>query len=301
MKQQLFSVLFAALLATSSTHIYAYEYQYGSYSEATLKKAQAGDAEAQNTIGDGYYEGNGIEQDYEKAFEWYKKAADKGHLEAMNSLAYMYENGDVGDADIVQAEKWYKKAADKGHALSQYMLSYLYRDNEEFQNKKLYREYLIKAADNGHDPAQNELAYNYEKGQYGFKENINAAVKYYQFAVKQGNVYAMNNLAILYENGDGVEQNITEAVRLYEKSFESGNVISAYNLGYLYQNNELVKKDYKKAVVHYEYVLENTDSDEDITDTLSQLIEIYQQGGYGVKKDLQKVKKYQKMLKEYEG
>ncbi|WLF84948.1 tetratricopeptide repeat protein [Moraxella sp. ZY210820] len=296
MKNYILSALFGAMLATSSMATFAYQYQYGSYSAETLKKAQAGDADAQNMIGDGYFEGNGIKQDYQKAFEWYMKAANNGHLEAMNSVAYMYDNGYASnDVDVIQAEKWYKKAADKGHASSQFMLAIIYRDDETFQNKKLYREYLVKSANNGHDPAQYELALAYEDGLYGFKQDEKQAVKYYQLAVAQKHPIATNNLALMYEEGRGVNKDINKALSLYEQAYQLGDVAAAYNLGNLYYEGELVKKDYKKAVMYHEFVLENTDDHDFLHDSLDQLINMYENGGYGIKKNLRKVKELEQM------
>lgn len=295
MKNYILSALFGAMLATTSMATFAYEYQYGSYSAETLKKAQAGDADAQNTIGDGYFEGNGIEQDYEKAFEWYMKSAKQGHLEAIASVGLMYENGDIDEVNTTEAEKWYKKSADKGHASSQYLLALLYRDDETLQNKKLFREYLTKSADNGYAPAQYELALAYEDGSYGFKQDEKLAIKYYQLAVAQKHPIATNNLALMYEQGRGVTQNINEAVKLYQQAYELKDVAAAFNLGNLYYTGKLVKKDYKKAVMYHEFVLNNTDDHDFLHDTLEQLIDIYTTGGHGVKKNSKKVKELEEM------
>ena len=46
--------------------------------EATLQKAQKGDAHCQNYIGACYEGGLASEQNFEKALEWYKKSAEQG-------------------------------------------------------------------------------------------------------------------------------------------------------------------------------------------------------------------------------
>ena len=48
--------------------------------------ADQGYASAQNSLGDCYYEGKGVEQDYRKAIEWYQKAAGQGYDEAQYHL-----------------------------------------------------------------------------------------------------------------------------------------------------------------------------------------------------------------------
>ena len=57
------------------------------------QKAQAGDARAQVRLGDDYYVGNGVGQDYAQAFRWYDKAARAGDPEAQTELGVMYAKG----------------------------------------------------------------------------------------------------------------------------------------------------------------------------------------------------------------
>src|SRR5262249_7128630 len=53
-------------------------------------KMSSADAAAE---GDKYYNGQGVTQDYAKAFEWYRKAADQGNADAQDMLGVMYDNG----------------------------------------------------------------------------------------------------------------------------------------------------------------------------------------------------------------
>jgi hypothetical protein len=58
-----------------------------------LPKAQAGDPEAQNYVGEIYEKGLGSEPDYEMAYLWYKKAAQQGFSKAQMNLGFLYEKG----------------------------------------------------------------------------------------------------------------------------------------------------------------------------------------------------------------
>ncbi|GHT72265.1 hypothetical protein AGMMS49950_10680 [Endomicrobiia bacterium] len=49
-------------------------------------KAQQGDDEAQFKLGVIYLKGDGVKQDYKKAFKWYKKSAEQGNARAQNNL-----------------------------------------------------------------------------------------------------------------------------------------------------------------------------------------------------------------------
>jgi TPR repeat protein len=55
--------------------------------------ARSGNAEAEELIGIMYAMGLGVEQDYERAFEWYLRAAMKGHPGAQSGVAWYYEVG----------------------------------------------------------------------------------------------------------------------------------------------------------------------------------------------------------------
>ena len=73
-----------------------------------------GYARAERDLGYMYEYGKGIEQDYEKAVQWYTKAAEKGYETAECNLGNMYEYGKGIEQDYEKAVQWYMKAAEKG-------------------------------------------------------------------------------------------------------------------------------------------------------------------------------------------
>ena len=85
------------------------------YSPDLVKKAEAGDAEAQNTLGMSYLMGSGITQDPKKALTWFKKSAEQGNAGAQCSLAACYLSGIGAEIDEEKAVKWYTKAAKQGN------------------------------------------------------------------------------------------------------------------------------------------------------------------------------------------
>jgi len=62
-----------------------------------------------------------------------------------------------------------------------------------------------------------------------------------------GDFQACNDLAVLFQKGDGVTQNSAEALRLYDKACVGGFAMACSNLGTLYGVGEGVKQDYAKA------------------------------------------------------
>ena len=94
--------------------------------QSFIKHAEQGNAEVQNLLGEMYFLGKGVKQDYQKAAEWYRKAAEQGRANSQYNLGFMYENGQGVKQDFQEAAKWYRlaakwyrKAAEQGRANSQ--------------------------------------------------------------------------------------------------------------------------------------------------------------------------------------
>ena len=61
-----------------------------------------------------YYSGKWVDQDFQKAFEWYEKGAKAGDPTAMNNISIMYVKGIGVAKDKAKANYWYQKALDSG-------------------------------------------------------------------------------------------------------------------------------------------------------------------------------------------
>ncbi len=72
------------------------------------------DAYSMGMLGDRYYYGKNVKQNYAKAVEWYQKAAELGVELAQYNLAGCYEEGRGVAKDRTIALDWYKKAAAQG-------------------------------------------------------------------------------------------------------------------------------------------------------------------------------------------
>ena len=95
------------------------EEDYEKASEDTNKALEGTEqlylADAMTTIGDLYYDGLGVEQDYAKVMEWYEKAAELNDAYAMNEIGYMYQEGLGVEQDYAKALEWFEKAAEAGN------------------------------------------------------------------------------------------------------------------------------------------------------------------------------------------
>lgn len=97
-----------------------------SKAEDTLAKlqreAEAGNANAQNSLGWIYSGGHGATQNYREAVKWYRLAAVQGNASAQLALGKMYGIGQGVAQDQVRAQMWLNFAAAKGNSEAQQLL-----------------------------------------------------------------------------------------------------------------------------------------------------------------------------------
>jgi TPR repeat protein len=93
--------------------------EYVSYDRADYRtalqvwmgQAEAGDAEAQNYVGEIYLKGLGTAPDYGKAAAWFEKAVAQGNKRAMINLGYIHEEGLGTPRDLTRALNLYREAS----------------------------------------------------------------------------------------------------------------------------------------------------------------------------------------------
>lgn len=81
--------------------------------EEIRARAQAGEADAQYSLGLRYDNGQGVAQDFTEAVRWYRLAAEQGNPAAQYNLGAMYSNGQGVPRDVVEAYKWRSLAASR--------------------------------------------------------------------------------------------------------------------------------------------------------------------------------------------
>ena len=122
------------------------------------KAAQQGFDKAQYKLGVCYYYGDGVEQNYEKAVEWYMKSANQGNSNAQNDLGYCYGKGYGVEQNMEKEVEWYTKAANQGHLTAQCNLGKCYRYGDGVkQDYEKAITWLEKSAKQGNESASNEL------------------------------------------------------------------------------------------------------------------------------------------------
>ena len=215
--------------------------------ENITKSAKKGDKEAQHHLGWMYAEGKGVQQDYEKAIEWFTKSAEQGNAVAQHNLGVMYFNGRGVPQDDKQAVHWYTKSAEQGIAWAQNELGVIYKNGEGVpQDYEKAIDWFTKSAEQGEAAAQNNLGVMYAEGK-GVPQDDKQAVHWYTKSAEQGDARAQFSLGLMYYSGDGVPQDYKQAVHWYTKSAEQGYARAQIFLGVMYYNGDGVLQDYKKT------------------------------------------------------
>lgn len=169
-----------------------------------------------------YDYGEGVEQDYEKAAEWYLKAAGFGNAKAEEALGYLYFNGLGVEQDYAKSFEWYSKAAEQGDKVAEYMIGVMYQNGYEVeQDYAKALEYFYKSAEQGQPDAEYAIGLFYNNG-FGVELDHLKASEWYLKAAEHGLAAAQNDLGVLYDEGLGVEQDDEKAKYWYTQAAEQG-------------------------------------------------------------------------------
>lgn len=103
-------------------------------------------ADLMYTLGSRYYDGIGVDRNYEKAFEWFMKAAQAGSTAAMVRISSMYMEGKGVGKDRRKAALWAQKAAVGGNSKGMEMLGKVYI-NGSYNTKAFIIKHCNKVQD----------------------------------------------------------------------------------------------------------------------------------------------------------
>ena len=153
-----------------------------------------------------YYTGEGVEQSYDKAMEYFKQAADLSLSEAFNMIGTMYINAQGAEQSYKLAAKNLHQAGLLGDANAWYNMGIM-RYNGWYYTQSYDKafECFGIAADKGLVGAQCNLGVMYYNGE-GVEQNLEEGFKYIKLAAKQGFTDAQYHLGLSFLDGDGIEQ-----------------------------------------------------------------------------------------------
>ncbi len=196
--------------------------------ETLKQQATAGNALAQNSLGEHYYHA----KRYEQAFECFMKAALQNDPTAQFNVGNCFYNGQGIGQNYRTAVEWYTKAGKQGEVNAQNMLGNCYKKGkgaEVPKNLTLAFQWFLEAAKRHHSPAQFNVGACYQNGE-GTPQNYSEATQWYEKAAKQDHTEAQYFLGICYEKGWGVPQDYQIARELHEKATAKGHAGSKKRL-----------------------------------------------------------------------
>ena len=82
-----------------------------------------GNPVGQSGLGLMYLHGKGVDQDYKKAFDYFRKAAEQNWVDGQLQLGNMYYHGLGVNPDYKMAVKYFNLASQSGHILAFYNLA----------------------------------------------------------------------------------------------------------------------------------------------------------------------------------
>ena len=208
-------------------------------------------------IGKMHCYGLGIEQDYEKAFEWFLKSAQEGNKFAQYSLANLYYYGNGVEKDLSQAFLWYQKSSSQGQPYASYAIAQMYIKGEyvcqsEETAQRYYKDALsgflkLESKDQADDNLYYKLGSMFKKG-LGTDIDMDRAIDYFKRSAE------MNNKNGLYEYGkalligEHIPQNTDSAVKLLEKAVKLKNSNAKRFLALEYISGEHLEQDIEKGI-----------------------------------------------------
>lgn len=187
--------------------------------------------------------------------------AELGVPISMYQLGKTYLLGKGVPVDLEKARLWLDRAAEKGVLDAQVLLGAAYMSGTKYpKDYQVSAKYLLQAAQqqplNGglkseQAMAQYWIALMYEEGR-GVEKSHEKAIQYLQLAAGNGNYPAQYDLGSLYEQGaGGITMDKARACELFVKAADQGHPKALHNAGYCNQVGVGVKKDAQQAIVYY--------------------------------------------------
>lgn len=216
-----------------------------------MQLAQAGDANAQQSLAVLYATGDGVELDQAEAVKWYTLAAEQGNAEAQTTLGVHYALGLGVEKDQARAAEFYQLAVDQGIAVAQHTLAVKYALGQGVEEDQVHAAELYQlAADQNLAVAQHTLGVHYALGQGVETDKVRSGALY-QLAADQSLAVSQHALAVKYQLGVGFGQDSYEAVYWYRKAAANGLAISQYTLAVHYMLGLGVSQDEHEAIRLY--------------------------------------------------
>ena len=211
----------------------------------------------QYRIGKMYCYGSGTEQNYQKAFEWFKRSAKQKNKFAQFSLANLYYYGNGVEKDLSQAFLWYQRATSQGQPYAAYSIAQMYRygeyvtkDNDTAQ--RYYQQALsgflkIESDDMADDDLFYKLGQMFKLG-LGTDSDVTKAIEYFRRSAEMNNKNGLFEYGKALLIGEHIPQNADSAVKLLEKAVKLKNSNAKRFFALEHISGEHLEQDIEKGI-----------------------------------------------------
>ncbi|MES2399937.1 MAG: hypothetical protein V4573_08120 [Pseudomonadota bacterium] len=190
--------------------------------DSLLRLALAGNARAQNAVGNLYSDGSGVQTNHELANIWYGKSAKSDFPLAQFALAWNLDHGIGGGIDKRSALENYKRAAEQGHpvAMNNLAVSYFRGQGVPIDTKVAFN-WFLRGAEAGYARSAHNAGLMLKRGE-GVAVNLPMAFAYQMSAANVGLPQAELEVAQAYDYGWGVSADKNLAIVWYKKASHQG-------------------------------------------------------------------------------
>ncbi|MDE6756710.1 MAG: sel1 repeat family protein [Muribaculaceae bacterium] len=220
-----------------------------------IKASKAGYNPSTYNLGHMNYMGNlNGEVNKPMAANFFRMAADNGHPESAHYLGLMYKDGDGVEQDTEKAIKYMRIAATEGDipiskAVLGMMLTDWARSEAEIREGV---DFLLKARTRMTSPEIDfAIALEYDHGGHMPLDVINA-IQYYKKAADNGNVYAMRRYGVLNISESASQCNPVIGVRYIKRAADNGDLPSKAVYAYLLHVGKFMPKNKSLALKYYQ-------------------------------------------------
>lgn len=211
----------------------------------------------QYRIGKMFCYGLGMEQDYEKAFEWFERSAKQKNKFAQFSLANLYYYGSGIEKDLSQAFLWYQRASSQGQPYAAYSIAQMYRYGEYVTKDNDTAQRYYKQALSGFLKIENDDMANddlfYKLGQMfklglGTNSDVTKAIEYFRRSAEMNNKNGLFEYGKALLIGEHIPQDTDSALKILEKAVKLKNSNAKRFLALEYISGEHLEQDIEKGI-----------------------------------------------------
>lgn len=194
--------------------------------------ADEGHSYAKRLLGDCYFYGFGVEQDYLKAISLYNEASKDFNMQAINGIAYCYFYGLGVKQDYEKAAELLNSVAIYFNCPAKIICNYAYccymgkGTPRNYNNSGEFFRSALRVRPSKVDPIVLYFCGLSSYYGYGFNIDFEAAFKYFERASKSGLYDAKLALIACYKKGIGVEKNLEKAQELEANLDKNGKRLS---------------------------------------------------------------------------